>query len=264
MHRSVCHSTGIAGLEAITIRSDRTFPRHTHDEFGFGPIVEGGQESWSGRGSVEARDGDIIAVNPGEVHDGVGCPGRPRVWHMAYLSPALLSRLTDFDVDRVEFCQPVVGLSELNRVMKGAVAAVMTQAPDPAQVEEALVHVIGLLRSEPDIPMRRSRCFSRSVRAVLARIHDETGAPLSLASLAETAGLSRFQTLRLFRAEVGATPHAYLTQQRVKHAKSLVACGTPLAEAALEAGFADQSHMTRAFGKQLGISPGAYAKARIA
>jgi AraC-like DNA-binding protein len=35
----------------------------------------------------------------------------------------------------------------------------------------------------------------------------------------------------------------------------------PLAVAALESGFADQSHMTRMFARTYGISPGAYAEA---
>lgn len=261
MHKSVCHPTGIAGLDAMTILSDRTFPRHTHDEFGFGPMLHGGQESWSGRGHVEASHGDIIAVNPGEVHDGVGFPGQPRHWHVVYLTPDLIARLTDFDVSRVEFTQPVVGLSDLNRVMTDAIAAIMVDKPDPAQIEEALVLVLGLLKHESAAPLAGGAGLSRAVAAVKARIHDEAGQPLSLAHLAETAGLSRFQTLRLFKTEVGATPHAYLTQERVKLAKHLISDGARLVDASLAAGFADQAHMTRAFGRQLGVSPGAYKRA---
>lgn len=264
MHLSACHPTGIAGLDAITILSDRTFPRHTHDEFGFGPLLRGGQESWSGRGHVEANPGDVIAVNPGEVHDGIGCPGQPRQWHVVYLTPELVGRLTEFEADRVEFTQPVVGLSALHRAMTDAIAAIIVETPDIAQIEEALVHVIGLLREEraPD-PGPRAR-LSRAVANVRARLHDEVAAPLTLADLAKTAGLSRFQTLRLFKAEVGATPHAYLTQQRVKRAKALISGGMPLAEASFAAGFADQAHMTRAFGRQLGVTPGAYRRAQTA
>jgi hypothetical protein len=62
MHRSARHCTKIPGIEAISIISDRIFPRHTHDKFGIGYLVDGGQESWSGRGHVEARKGDIITV----------------------------------------------------------------------------------------------------------------------------------------------------------------------------------------------------------
>ncbi|HIP78910.1 MAG TPA: AraC family transcriptional regulator, partial [Kiloniellaceae bacterium] len=59
----------------------------------------------------------------------------------------------------------------------------------------------------------------------------------------------------------GTTPHAYLTQHRVKKARGYLREGLPLAEAAVASGFADQSHMTRAFVRQFGISPGRYRAA---
>jgi AraC-like DNA-binding protein len=84
---------------------------------------------------------------------------------------------------------------------------------------------------------------------------------VSLAELAAQSGISRFQLLRSFTREVGITPHAYLVQRRVRHARQLLADGQPPVQAALEAGFADQSHMTRAFARQLGITPSRYQAA---
>lgn len=68
--------------------------------------------------------------------------------------------------------------------------------------------------------------------------------------------------LRGFVRATGLTPHAYLMQRRIGLARRLIARGLPLAEAAAASGFADQSHMTRAFGRAYGLSPGAYARAR--
>jgi AraC-like DNA-binding protein len=84
---------------------------------------------------------------------------------------------------------------------------------------------------------------------------------VSLAELAESSGMSRFQLLRGFAREVGTTPHAYLVQRRVCLARRFLATGESLADAALLAGFADQSHMTRAFLRQFGITPGRYQAA---
>ncbi len=81
---------------------------------------------------------------------------------------------------------------------------------------------------------------------------------ISLAELARISGVSRFQLLRSFAREVGITPHAYLIQRRVLLARQLLAKGQRPAQAAIDAGFADQSHMTRAFVRQLGITPGHY------
>jgi AraC-like DNA-binding protein len=82
-----------------------------------------------------------------------------------------------------------------------------------------------------------------------------------LAELAELSGVSRFQLLRGFACEVGATPHAYLVQRRVGLARQLLAAGQSIVDAAINAGFADQSHMTRAFVRQFGVTPGRYVAA---
>lgn len=85
--------------------------------------------------------------------------------------------------------------------------------------------------------------------------------PATLAELAALSGVSRFQLLRGFARETGITPHAYLLQRRVRLARQLLIAGRALAVAAQEAGFADQSHMTRAFRRQFGITPARYLAA---
>lgn len=110
-------ATGQAGLSAVSARSDHAFPRHTHDEFGFGLIVSGGQISASGRGQVTAGAGDLITVNPGEVHDGIAVRGEPRAWHMLYLSPERMADLASgFAAGKpFEFNRPVLAHASLAR-----------------------------------------------------------------------------------------------------------------------------------------------------
>lgn len=93
------------------------------------------------------------------------------------------------------------------------------------------------------------------------RLEDEPEKPVSLASLADLCGLSRFQLLRSFSREMGVTPHAYLIQLRVSKARRLLATGKSPVEVALLTGFADQSHLTRAFVRQFGVTPGRYQAA---
>jgi AraC-like DNA-binding protein len=82
-----------------------------------------------------------------------------------------------------------------------------------------------------------------------------------LGELAALSGVSRFQFLRAFTRQTGITPHAYLVQLRVRMAQRLLRDGHTPAEAALGAGFADQSHLTRCFVRQLGVTPGRYQMA---
>jgi AraC-like DNA-binding protein len=100
-----------------------------------------------------------------------------------------------------------------------------------------------------------------AIRRARALIDDAPAVSVTLADLARESGLSRFQVLRGFARATGLTPHAYVMQRRIDLARSLIAGGIPLAEAAATSGFADQSHMTRQFVRNFGISPGVYAGA---
>nr|WP_272942491.1 helix-turn-helix transcriptional regulator [Novosphingobium sp. Rr 2-17] len=82
-----------------------------------------------------------------------------------------------------------------------------------------------------------------------------------MADLAGESGLSRFQVVRGFKRAFGLAPHAYLLQCRINLTRRLIASGLPLAEAAIASGFADQSHMTRLFARNFGVSPGAFGRA---
>ncbi|WP_353619630.1 AraC family transcriptional regulator [Rhizobium sp. ICMP 5592] len=107
----------------------------------------------------------------------------------------------------------------------------------------------------------RDIAIPAAIRRARDLIEEDPSAPLTLAELADACGLSHFQFLRAFTRATGLTPHAYLLQRRIHEARRLIASGTPLAEAAFASGFADQSHMTRLFVRNFGISPGAYAAA---
>jgi AraC-like DNA-binding protein len=70
--------------------------------------------------------------------------------------------------------------------------------------------------------------------------------------------------IRVFRAEVGLTPHAYVVDVRVRRAQALLKEGASPADAAARVGFADQAHLTRAFKARVGVAPGAYRRAHVA
>jgi AraC-like DNA-binding protein len=95
-------------------------------------------------------------------------------------------------------------------------------------------------------------------RQVMDRLADQLTGPPALAVVAAEAGLSRYQLLRSFRAEVGMPPYAWLAQHRVARARVLLERGHRPAEAATLTGFADQAHLTRWFRRVVGVTPGAY------
>jgi AraC family transcriptional regulator len=86
---------------------------------------------------------------------------------------------------------------------------------------------------------------------------------LSLGRLAQVAGLSATHLKALFRRSTGVPVHAFVVQRRVERARALLARGElPIAQVALEAGFAHQSHMARWMKRLLGVAPSSLRRAR--
>lgn len=82
---------------------------------------------------------------------------------------------------------------------------------------------------------------------------------VSIEEVALAAGLSRHQFFRAFRAAIGVSPHAFLVQCRLRHARRLLAVGAghlSLADVAAEAGFSDQTQLNRHFRRVFGQTPG--------
>ena len=74
-------------------------------------------------------------------------------------------------------------------------------------------------------------------------------------------GLSRKYFTNLFKATIGVTPHRWLQQYRIQKAKDLLRTSShPIADIAIECGFADQSHLMRVFAALTGGSPAASLK----
>jgi AraC-like DNA-binding protein len=253
----------------MSLLTDHHFPRHAHDGFGIGVMASGAQRSWSGVGFVEAGPGSVITVNPGEMHDGAPVGGTPRGWRMLYLAPALMAdQLQDEGETQPEIAAPALRDDLLAGLIRHLHACVVAPRPDePLAIEEALLRTVAhLLRHHGARGARQAPAqTSPAVAAARRRLDEAPALPTSLAELAQLAGgCSRFQLLRAFAREVGATPHAYLVQRRVRLAQRLLRAGAPPAEAALHAGFADQSHLTRAFHRQFGITPGRYRAMMLA
>lgn len=251
----------LPGVHAVEACSTHSFPRHTHDQFGIGLIRSGAQKSMSGRGMVEAGAGMVITVNPGEVHDGLPIDAAGRSWSMLYFDPEALQHIVE-GLDRTnrefEFHDPVVDRGDLSRRFVQLYGAMIGGREYAVAAEEtALLLADWLVPSRGPGAVQGIPEISRARR----RIDHSPAEPVTLAELAGLCGLSRFQFLRAFARATGLTPHAYTLQRRLELARRLILQGVPLAEAAADSGFFDQSHLTRNFARILGATPGAYAAA---
>jgi len=259
IHNVTQHKIGVAGVEAMTLVSNHHFPRHAHDQFGVGLIAFGAQRSWSGVGAVDAEASDMIMVNPGEIHDGIPVGGKARGWRIIYFEPATMADLLHEDFCKpVEITRPVARDPLLARSFTRMFACLTDRCPDSLCAEEQLIRALIALLRRYGVAAPRLGGPSPRVAKAIRRLDSAPQDPVTLGELAAISGVSRFQLLRGFVRELGITPHAYLVQLRVRLARRLLAQGHTPAQAALLAGFADQSHLTRVFVRQVGVTPGRY------
>lgn len=258
----------LPGIHSTHTVSGQHFGRHWHDSYGFGVLEEGAQRSASGRGSVDAFAGQVITSNPGEVHDGSPLGGPTRQWRILSVDAQVLFTLVEHSSAGAEITRPVIDDPALYRVLRRLFRRVECwssgagdRAAQALACEESLVEASVLLLARHGTVRLRTDASHQDVRRVRDRLADAPAEAPSLAEMAAMTGLSRFQVLRRFEKEYGLPPHAWLLSCRAEHALRLIRRGATPAEAALASGFADQSHMTRAFARHYGFTPGAWRQA---
>jgi AraC family transcriptional regulator len=112
------------------------------------------------------------------------------------------------------------------------------------------------------IAQRVSPLPQASLRRVREYMEAHLQNNLSLDQFARETHCSRGHFLRMFRAATGMTPHQYLTERRIERAKRILRDEeeTSLIDIAARCGFSSQSHMTRVFREQTGVTPSAFKR----
>jgi AraC family transcriptional regulator len=93
-------------------------------------------------------------------------------------------------------------------------------------------------------------------------IEFDLGHDLALQRLADEAGITAHRFAAAFTKAYGVPPHRYVTSRRIERAKTLLRqTDMPIAQIAVETGFANQSHLASTFRRDVGETPGAYRRA---
>jgi AraC-like DNA-binding protein len=241
------------------------FPPHTHETYVIGTIVSGVHRYTHCGTLIRSGPGHLCFINPGEVHD--GAPDRDgysyrMIYPQASLLEGILRETTGRSLGPPRFQAPSIKDPEL---ADGFIALhrALEEDGDPLRADEMLIGFLqaaiaryagGLTNIISD--GKEPGAVKRAKDFLLAHV----GETVDLAALSAHVGLSAWHLIRVFRKATGLTPHAWLVDRRVHLARQLLRAGEPLVHAASISGFADQSHLTRAFKARLGVTPGQYCR----
>lgn len=188
------------------------------------------------------------------------------------ISPALPDQLRDLVKGARSsngFVLPATITAPMNAVLRD-ILAIRRDSPCAGLFTEAKVLELLGLQMEQFIESHRhagpARAMDRADRAGLRRVLEMLGANLhdqpSLLDMAREAGMSHGKLNICFKQAYGVTVFEWLRQARLDRARELLGAGCSIAEAALLAGFCDQSHLNRCFKRRFGLTPGQYLRAR--
>lgn len=109
--------------------------------------------------------------------------------------------------------------------------------------------------------IKRGGLAPLALRRVTEFIDAELTSELSLRRLAAVANVSEHHFCRSFKTSTGMTPHQFVLDTRVRHAKRLLRANqSSIGDIAHEVGFSSHAHLCDAFRKVTGLTPKAFRK----
>ena len=229
-------------------------------------MTDSGVQVFDYRGSVHASTpGRVVVLYPDEVHDGRSGTDEGFGYRIVYVEPFLLT-------DAVRTLRgrpyPLPFVSEpvsTNAILSRAIDAAFRAPLESLAVDSLIVDLAqGLMAGERGgaRSVISRRVDVRAVERARQFLDAEKTRVVHSRELESITGLTRYDLARQFRITFGTSPYRYLLMRRLEFARERIHRERPLVEVALDAGFADQAHFTRAFRSAFGLTPARYRALR--
>lgn len=262
------HAPCLPGMDLLLADfTTHDYAPHVHDSLVVAVTEVGGSE-FKSRGRMDvAHPRALLVFNPSEPHSGrMGGSERWRYRSFYLAEPAIKDVLSAVGIDQPGYFTSnivrdqdlVTRFMALHHVLDG-------EAQDALLQHELLVRTFGDLLQRHGQAVRRIPKAPKDAAAlapVLELLRDCYADSLTLEQMGAPVGLTPFQLIVAFKRTLGLTPHAYLTQLRLRAALRRLQTGQSIVEAALASGFYDQSALNKHFKRTFGMTPLQYVDAR--
>lgn len=255
-----------------------TMGRHAHEEWRFCLAVGGTYtDSWR-RGQRTRTPGQLSLHPAGEVHTSVFHEPTicfhielTGVWRERLLGDAgIAPEPQEFLGGRVPLIAEQIARESRHRdacsplVLEGLACELIGWAARASRSAAGSASVAASASVSDSMPSttRGGPAWIDELRDLL---HDRFAEPIALRELAATVGVHPVHLARAFKRQFGCTIGEYVRRLRVEFVSRqlrVVGPATSLADLAAQAGFADQSHLTRVFKRLMGATPRDYRARR--
>ena len=254
----VRYGAGAQGIERLEARfPGQAFSPHRHDSYAIGITVSGVQR-FRYRGAMQdCLPGECHILHPDELHDGGAATEDGFGYRIVYIDPGLIRDALGGRAALPFVQSPVVKPSSLPGGLPLDVWEIDSDVDEMSRVDIA-IRLANLLTSSCGETIATGALAGAAVSRVRDLIAARPARRHALSELERVAGLDRWTLARQFRAMFGTSPTRFRTFRQLDQVRRLIAGGVPLAQASADAGFADQSHMSRHFKTAYGLTPAAW------
>ncbi|MDF0752421.1 AraC family transcriptional regulator [Marinobacter sp. 71-i] len=239
---------------------------HSHTQWSIGAITRGKSTFQYRTDHYRIHAGDLVLMNPEWVHACNPIDNQPWAYLMLYVDTGWLTDLRFRagllpqpewqDISTATISDPL-WYERYCRMADCLLDPHRDLLDKQTEVVEFLSDLMHELARQPEV---REPKAPQALVALAHYLDDHAAEDLSLDTLCEISGYSAGHLIRAFRQYFGLTPHAYLVNRRIQLGRCELKNGVPIAEAALNAGFADQPHFQRAFKRLMAATPNQYRR----
>lgn len=257
-------------IEALVFDGiQQKFPNHFHDYYVIGYIEKGSRKLSCKNKEYILKEGDFIFFNPYDNHECESIDGKPLIYRNLHIRPEIMEKHVHARLSLTKnpiFTVTVPETTQENQLFLQLHERLMNErANDAFEIEELFTLLLNdLLSTYSCLEESKHPTIPHKINETKEFIEENYAQKLSLAELSVFAETNQYTFIRLFTKYFGLTPFQYLITTRINQAKRLLKSDISITEIAMETGFSDQSHFTRVFKAQIGVTPKMYQKIFIA
>lgn len=231
-------------IEILFAYSEHTFPLHSHECFCFG-VVEEGCVTFTVNGVRKTLLPGMAFLVPSNVGVIIQAEGRYR-----YITVCLKNEWKE-QLKSLEFRDYYLTFPS-SETIRGLCGKYIENGSAEIFVKEllALMRPVFADRTEEN-----AGTAGRSLaEAACEYIRSHAQEKFSLDTLANAVHISKYYLVKIFKREMGVTPHQYDVQVKMHFVRERILGSQKEVDLAMELDFNDQSHLCNLFRKQMGIS----------
>lgn len=239
---------------------------HWHERYEIIQMRKGLLQIACGNEYFEALPGDMIFINPTEIHMGRFLEPEDQTFILVFDLSLLTSgngdpadrMLCDLLSGRLRIRHLIRGNDRLNAQAEWLNSLIGNPSANLLQVKAGIMDMLGTAIAGNAVSLENNCGHGDSclLSKLLAYVHKYYAEPLTLQDLADYIGFSKTHFCRWFKKLVGEPPMNYLNTVRLKKAHELlIQTSLTMTDIAVCCGFQSSNYFSRKFKEHFGVAP---------